>query len=189
MGDFNHNSGTYTLLKRTLHREGEGGFEIWQFEIEGKKYIFYSDIRYLYEIDERVLFVDLFSEESLNFYNIFTPTGTVNYNVSKVFGCINKLATQILPPLRKYRYVAFTGKLQIKNIIKKVIAKYNAQVNTEVIEATKKRLNYNLGIEVDAGSYFCEVGDLMSNPDFIAAGLDKKENRQEVNLEPVSLID
>jgi hypothetical protein len=183
--------GTYTLLKRTLHREGEGGYEIWRFEIDDKKFIFYSDIRYLKEIDERVIVVDFFAEEALELLQVdpYTLTNNSNYSASKVLGCLHELICRILPPLRKYRYVAFPGGPTWSSLHKRVVNKYSTFVTDEkVLEAVKMRLNYKLIVEIDSGYSHCDVGDLISNLDFIDAGLNIKENRQKVNLEPVSLI-
>jgi hypothetical protein len=188
MGALQHNLGTYTLLARTLHREKKGGYEIWQFTIDDKKYIFFSDIRYLYEIDERVIIVDFFSEETQETLDPFSLTHTSNYHARKVIGCINELTTRTLPPLRKYRYVALPGGPEWAGIHKRLISRLGTPASDEIVEFTKKRLNYELNIEIDAGYCHCEVGDLITNTDFITAGLDKKENRLEVNLEPVSLI-
>lgn len=189
MGALHHNLGTYTLLKRTLHREGNGGFEIWEFELENKKYIYYSDVRYLYEIDERVIVVDFFSEEALNTLDPFSLTHSSNYHARKVIGCINELTTRVLPPLRKYRYVALPGGPQWAGIHKRLIKRLSTPASTEIVDIVKTRLNYELNIEIDAGYCHCEVGDLITNPDFISNNLHIKENRQKVNLLPVSLID
>lgn len=189
MGALHHNLGTYTLLKRTLHREGQGGFEIWQFEINDTKYIYYSDIRYLHEIDERVIVVDFFSENALNTLEPFTLSHTSNYQARKVIGCINELTTRVLPPLRKYRYVALPGGPEWASLHKRLVARLGTPAEQSITDIVKTRLNYGLTVEIDSGYSHCEVGDLISNPDFIAAGLDKKENRLEVNLEPVSVID
>jgi hypothetical protein len=189
MGALQHNLGTYTLLKRTLHREGNGGFEIWEFELEDKKYIYYSDVRYLHEIDERVIVVDFFSEEALGSLNPFLPTNSSNYHARKVIGCINELTTRVLPPLRKYRYVALPGGPEWAGVHKRLINRLGTPVTAEILDIVKKRLNYGLNVEIDSGYCHCEVGDLITNSDFIKAGLNIKENRQEVKLEPVSVID
>lgn len=188
MGAFQHSLGTYTLLQRTLHREKQGGYEVWEFEVDEKKYVLYSDIRYLGEVDERVIIVDFYSTEALETISIdpYILTNTSNYSAAKVFGCINELITRIIPPLRKYRYVAFPGGPKWANIHSKVISKYGTPAPKDVTEATIRRLNYDLNIEIDSGYSHCAVGDLITNPDFVAAGLDKKENRQKVDLMPVS---
>lgn len=189
MNIFEDNIAKYTLLERTLHREKNGGFEVWRLEINDDKYIFYSDIRWLEEINERVIIVDFYNESSLdNVANdLFSLTGNSSYNASKVYRCIANLAVNILPPIRKYRYVAMVGKQKLAGIHKKLINRYGDPVSSDVTEAVLKKLFYSLYIEIDAGISHCEVGDLITNPNFIAAGLDKEENRQEVNLEPVSL--
>lgn len=188
MGAFNHNLGKYTLLRRTLHREGDGGYETWRFEIDDKNYIYYADVRYLSEIDERVIVVDFYLEEAMEMIDIdpFILTNTSNYHAGKVIGCVVELSVKILPSLRKYRYVAAPSVASRASFYKRLMNRFGTSASDEAITAIYKRLNYTLGIEIDSGISHCEVGDLIINPDFIAAGLDKKENRQKVDLVPVS---
>ena len=40
---------TFSFFERTFHRDGNGGWERWEFEIDGEQFLFDGDVRYLPE--------------------------------------------------------------------------------------------------------------------------------------------
>lgn len=159
MESFTNNSVTYTLIERTYHREHEGGYEKWMFEIEGKKFYIDSDIRFLPKCSSKVMIVDFYSEDSYN-SGIWETTNTMGYQAQHVLSSIVELIVKRLPTFRHYRYLAFPCPPKWNFIITNLINKYGQFANKEVVEEIEEVLNYDLSVLIDAGYYTCYVGKI-----------------------------
>jgi hypothetical protein len=176
MGWLQHNEGIYTHLGRTFHREENGGYEMWSFEVRGKKYFYFADIRIPGLVNaafqempkerEKVIVIDFASEQGLNTLDLFTPTGDLGYEARVVLGCIAELTIRIIEPIRKYRYVAVSSNSKFKNIFKKVTKRLGSPAESNIVKRVYDVLNPDLQLSVDIGTAFLSVGDLISNPDW-----------------------
>ncbi len=176
MGWLQHNEGTYTHLYRTFHREENGGYEMWSFEVRGKKYFYFADIRIpglknaafqeMPEEREKVIVVDFASEQDLSTLDPFTPTGVPGYEARLVFSCVVELTIRIIEPIRKYRYVAMPGSTKIKGIHEKFARRLGTPASPEIVKGVYDILNPDLQLGIDIGTTFLAVGDLISNPDW-----------------------
>lgn len=176
MGWLQHNEGTYTHLYRTFHREENGGYEMWSFEVRGKKYFYFADIRIpglknaafqeMPEKREKVIVVDFASEQALNTLDLFTPTGDLGYEARLVLGCVVELTIRIIEPIRKYRYVAMPSSSNMKGIFEKFARRLGTPADPKIVKGVYDILNPDLQLGIDIGTTFLAVGDLISNPDW-----------------------
>lgn len=159
MESFTHNSVTYTLRERTFHREKDGGFEKWIFEIDNKKYYMDGDIRFLSGCNGKVMVVDFYSEESLD-NGIWETTNTEGHQAQHILNCLIELIVKRLPGSRHYRYLAFPCSPKWKTIVPILIERYGTFVNENINKEVEDILNYNLTVLIDSGYYSCYVGEI-----------------------------
>lgn len=160
MESFIHDSIPYTFIDRTYHREEDGGYERWMFEIDGKKFYVDGDIRFLPKSSSKVMVVDFYSEESLN-NGIWETTNTESYQALRIINCVIELVARKIPKFRYYRYLAFPCSPKWNNIIPELISKHGRLANKEIVEEVNTVLNYNLLVLMDSGYYSCHVAEIV----------------------------
>ena len=149
---------------------------MWSFEVRGKKYFYFADIRIPGLVNaafqempknrEKVIVVDFASEQDLSTLDPFTPTGVPGYEARLVFSCVVELTIRIIEPIRKYRYVAMPGSTKIKGIHEKFARRLGTPASPEVVKGVHDILDPDLQLGIDIGTTFLSVGDLISNPDW-----------------------
>lgn len=161
MDSFEHNNVKYTLKERTYHREKEGGYEKWMFEIGNKKYYFDGDIRYLPETNDMALYVDFYSQASLDTGAPFVPTNEEGYSALLILNSLAELIVKRLPRFRYYDYLVFPCSPEWSKAITLLIQKYGTLVTDKnIIKEIENYLNYQLTVLIDSNYYTCYVGRL-----------------------------
>ncbi len=163
MNSFEYNSTIYKLRERRYHRELEGGYEKWTFETEGKLYYVDGDIRYLPDANDKVLYVDFYSQASLDSGAQYTLTNEEGYSALHIINCIVELVVKRLPKFRYYRYLVFPCPKEWHSVITTLISKYGELVNDSALtKEIEKNYNYDLTVLVDSGYYTSYVGKLLN---------------------------
>lgn len=161
MESFEHKSVKYTLRNRTFHRENEGGYEKWTFETNGKKYYMDGDIRYLPKTNDKVLYVDFYSQDSLDTGAEFISTNSEGYSATHVITSLVELIVNRLPYYRYYKYLAFQCPPEWETLIVALIKKYGELItDNNIIQEIEENLNYRLTVLIDSNYYTCYVARL-----------------------------
>ena len=119
---------TFSFFERTFHREENGGWERWEFEIDGEQFLFDGDVRYLPEEKESVLIFGFFKKPNNSSFD-WDYIRKTDANSAKLIGCvmeiIDKVSFGILNMLLRYApqngkkqliifYIIFVDLLQIR---------------------------------------------------------------------------
>ena len=151
---------TLKIIDREVDRNDGSGKEVWGFEVGEEKFIFTGLIRFLPKERERVIIVDFCSKTEQTNNDSWTLTGRVKYDSPRVYGHVIELCCRILPPIRKYRYVAICGDFYRESLHTRLINRLGKNVTSNVAPQVVKFLNINLQCGLDMGTHNCVVGDL-----------------------------
>ena len=148
------------MVNREVDRKDGSGKELWEFKVREESFIFTGLIRFLPKERERVIIVDFCSKTELTNNDLWTLTGRVKYDSPRVYSHVIELCCRMLPPIRKYRYVAICGDFYRESLHTRLINRLGKNVTFNVTPQVLKFLNINLQCGLDMGTHHCVVGDL-----------------------------
>jgi hypothetical protein len=152
------------LISRELDRKDGSGKEKWEFKIKNNEYIFTGDVQFLPKEKERVIIIDFCPKNSDTELHSWELTGGSKYWSSLVYGYVIELSCRVLPPIRKYRYVAMCGDFYREKLHLNMIKRLGNVTSDSIVQQVIPFLNPGLQFSIDMGACHCVVGDLITNP-------------------------
>lgn len=149
-----------TMVNREVDHKDGSGKEVWEFKVGEEIFIFTGLIKFLPKERERVIIVDFCSKTEITNNDSWTLTGRVKYDSPRVYSHVIELCCRMLPPIRKYRYVAICGDFYRESLHTRLINRLGKNVTSIVSPQIVKFLNINLQCGLDMGTHHCVVGDL-----------------------------
>jgi hypothetical protein len=158
---------TFSFIERTFHREMNGGYERWEFEINNKRYLFNGDIRYLPETQQNVLVIDFMVDTINDGITLWEYQKSPDAETSKVLGCLIEIADKVLQ-FREFKYIATLSSPEWRttsyNFLQNICNPVTEKVASEVLVIIKP--NFQTSIDMDFHSL--DIGDLSVNPSYKA---------------------
>ena len=151
---------TLKLVDRLIDRKDGSGKEVWEFKVKEEVFIFTGIIKFLPKERERVIIVDFSSKTSVTNDYTWNLTGKVRYESPQVYSHVIELCYRILPPIRKYKYIAICGDFYRESLHTRLINKLLKNVSLNLAPQIAKFLNVNLQYGIDMGTHHCAVGEI-----------------------------
>lgn len=155
---------TFSFFERTFHREGNGGWERWEFEIDGEQYLFDGDVRYLPEEKQSVLVFGFFNKEN-NTSFAWDYIKKTNANSAKIVGCVMEIIDKA-SLVRDFKYIATLYAPEWQNVANNFLSHLCGPVSNQTVKNVLKIVKPEKQIYIDMGQCNLLLGDLTVNPSY-----------------------
>ena len=155
---------TFSFLERTFHRDGNGGWERWEFEIDGEQFLFDGDVRYLPEEEQSVLVFSFFKKQN-NMSFAWDYIRKTDENSVKNIGCIMEIIDKALL-VRNFKYVATLCASEWQDTAYNFLQHLSEPASNQTAKNVLKIIKPEIQIYIDMGQCNLHLGDITVNPSY-----------------------
>lgn len=154
----------FSFFERTFHREGIGGWERWEFEIDNEQYLFDGDVRYLPEEKQSVLVFGFFKKEN-NTSFAWDYIRKTDANSAKLIGCVMEIIDKA-SLVRDFKYVATLCAPEWQVTANNFLSHLSGPVSNQTVKNVLKIIKPEIQIYIDMGQCNLHLGDITVNPSY-----------------------
>ena len=155
---------TFSFFERTFHREENGGWERWEFEIDNEQFLFDGDVRYLPEEKESVLIFGFFKKPNSGSFD-WDYIRKTDANSAKLVGCVMEIIDKA-SLVRDFKYVATLCAPEWQEAANNFLHHLCGTTTDKTIKNVLKMIKPQIQVYIDMNQCNLHLGDITVNPSY-----------------------